>query len=155
MTLDDFLDKCVAKYGGKPKKAGAGFLVRCPVPKHKHGDRKPSLSVRDGRRWLLIKCFTGCDEADILAALDIKKSALVNDAKSPKSKPTSKSKKSKTRVGRGSTPPFRLQPCNRRGIPEHRRAPHRLQRIPTRMQPCNRAARWPPTPKRRSSSSTS
>ena len=48
------------------RKAGAGYLARCPA----HHDHNPSLSFRDGERGvLLLKCFAGCDSRDVLAAL--------------------------------------------------------------------------------------
>ena len=41
-------------------------LCRCPA----HGDRSPSLSLSDGSNGrLLAKCHTGCDFADVMAAL--------------------------------------------------------------------------------------
>jgi putative DNA primase/helicase len=55
--------------GGHPN--GGGYLCRCPVRSHGqgHGDRSPSLSVKDGDKALLVKCFAGCDPKDILAEL--------------------------------------------------------------------------------------
>ena len=55
--------------GGKPN--GDGFLCRCPVPGHgkRAGDRHPSLSVKDGDKVPLFKCFAGCDPRDVLDAL--------------------------------------------------------------------------------------
>ncbi|MHB8421661.1 MAG: DUF7146 domain-containing protein [Leptospirales bacterium] len=47
----------------RPLKNGAGWLVLCPV----HGDKRPSLSIRDGADGkILIKCFAGCDSREIL-----------------------------------------------------------------------------------------
>jgi hypothetical protein len=50
---------------------GKGFLCRCPVPSHGkgNGDRNPSLSVADGDKGLLVRCFAGCDQRDVLAEL--------------------------------------------------------------------------------------
>jgi putative DNA primase/helicase len=59
---------------------GNGFLVRCPVPSHGkgRGDRSPSLSIADGDSGkLLVRCFTGCDSRDVLAAL--KQRGLLGD----------------------------------------------------------------------------
>ena len=55
--------------GGRPN--GDGFLCRCPVPGHGrgNGDRCPSLSIKDGDRAPLFKCFAGCDARDVLEAL--------------------------------------------------------------------------------------
>jgi putative DNA primase/helicase len=55
---------------GKPgcpcgKRAGKGWLTHCPA----HGDSRPSLSVGEGGGKLLVKCFAGCAQADVVAAL--------------------------------------------------------------------------------------
>lgn len=52
-------------------RAGGGWVVHCPVPSHGrgYGDRRPSLSVRDGASTLLVYCFSGCTAVDILAEL--------------------------------------------------------------------------------------
>ncbi len=50
------------------KQTGDGFQARCPS----HEDRHPSLSIGvgdDGR--VLLKCQTGCNTADVLAALNL------------------------------------------------------------------------------------
>ena len=51
--------------------ADGGFICRCPVSTHGsgRGDRRPSLSLRDGHSRLLVKCFSGCDVRDVLAEL--------------------------------------------------------------------------------------
>lgn len=48
-----------------------GWLCRCPLPSHGqgHGDRNPSLLVRDGERAVLLKCFAGCEPTDVLAEI--------------------------------------------------------------------------------------
>ena len=50
---------------------GAGYLCHCPVPSHGkgRGDQNPSLSVADGDKQLLVKCFAGCDPRDVLDCL--------------------------------------------------------------------------------------
>jgi putative DNA primase/helicase len=50
---------------------GRGYLCRCPVPSHGKGkgDRNPSLSIADGDKGLLVRCFAGCDARDVLAEL--------------------------------------------------------------------------------------
>lgn len=56
--------------GGRP--AGGGqWLCPCPMPDHGkgRGDRNPSLSVADGEKGLLVRCFAGCLAVDILAEL--------------------------------------------------------------------------------------
>jgi len=56
------------------KRAGTGrWLARCPA----HGDRSPSLSVREleGGR-VLLHCFAGCETAAVLRALGLSLSDL-------------------------------------------------------------------------------
>lgn len=40
-------------------------LALCPA----HGDRKPSLTLRDGDKGLIVKCHSGCDWRDVKEAL--------------------------------------------------------------------------------------
>lgn len=50
----------------RPRRNGPGWLVLCPA----HGDKHPSLSIRDGEGGkLLVKCFVGCDGREILKTL--------------------------------------------------------------------------------------
>ena len=62
-SLDEEGRALVERLGGRWT-AGGG-LCRCPA----HDDRRPSLSVRVGRRTLLLHCFAGCAAADVLRAL--------------------------------------------------------------------------------------
>ena len=49
------------------------FICHCPCGLHPHGDRRPSLSVRDGDKgYLLLHCFAGGDYDDVVAALRAK-----------------------------------------------------------------------------------
>ena len=43
------------------------YLALCPA----HDDRKPSLSIREGDRGILIRCWTGCSLESICSALGI------------------------------------------------------------------------------------
>ena len=46
------------------------FICHCPCALHAHGDRNPSLSVRDGDSGrLLLHCFAGDSYDDVVAAL--------------------------------------------------------------------------------------
>jgi hypothetical protein len=47
------------------RRTGKGYMAPCPA----HDDRSPSLSIneRDGR--VLVHCFAGCSQADVIAAL--------------------------------------------------------------------------------------
>jgi putative DNA primase/helicase len=47
------------------RKAGGGWTARCPA----HDDRHPSLSVHDEHGKVLVRCHTGCEQADVIAAL--------------------------------------------------------------------------------------
>ncbi|MCW5886775.1 MAG: toprim domain-containing protein [Anaerolineales bacterium] len=48
------------------KRNGQNWLCRCPA----HDDASPSLSIRDGADGkLLLRCFAGCDGADVLRRL--------------------------------------------------------------------------------------
>lgn len=52
--------------GGAVRKA-EGWLCRCPVKGHGRGrgDKNPSLSVMDGARGLVWKCFAGCSQKEV------------------------------------------------------------------------------------------
>lgn len=54
------------------RKSGAGWIARCPA----HEDRSPSLSIREGERGILLRCFAGCSFAAIVDALGLRQSAL-------------------------------------------------------------------------------
>lgn len=47
------------------RQSGRGWVARCPA----HSDRHPSLSIREGERGLLVKCWAGCTVDEITAAL--------------------------------------------------------------------------------------
>ena len=50
------------------EKNGAGWKARCPA----HDDREPSLSVHEGDDGrVLLRCFAGCETADVAAALGL------------------------------------------------------------------------------------
>ncbi len=51
--------------GGARRGAGGWHYCRCPA----HDDRSPSLSLRDGERALIVRCWAGCDPRDVLAEL--------------------------------------------------------------------------------------
>ncbi len=75
MTIQEF----VARLDGV-KQSGRGIMARCPA----HDDRNPSLSVREGDRALLIRCWAGCATADIVAAMGLQLSDLFYDAGQPR-----------------------------------------------------------------------
>lgn len=53
------------------RRSGGEFVCRCPVPGHGkgRGDLNPSLTVRDGKFGLVVKCHAYCDSRDVLAEL--------------------------------------------------------------------------------------
>lgn len=51
--------------GGKVKPRNGNYLVPCPA----HDDSRPSLSLCDGNRGLLVHCFAGCSPSDIFVAI--------------------------------------------------------------------------------------
>lgn len=57
------------------RRSGQGWTARCPA----HADKNPSLSVREGERGLLVKCWAGCELAAICSALGIKTRQLFFD----------------------------------------------------------------------------
>lgn len=58
---------------------GTGFVCRCPVPSHGkgNGDSHPSLSIADGEKDVILKCFAGCDSLDVLA--ELRRRGLLDD----------------------------------------------------------------------------
>jgi KaiC/GvpD/RAD55 family RecA-like ATPase len=58
------------------RRAGRGYLACCPA----HDDRSPSLNVTLNERGdVLLKCYSGCEFSDIVAALDMKQEQLFAD----------------------------------------------------------------------------
>ncbi len=57
-------EQIARELGGATKTAG-GFVCRCPA----HDDRNPSLSITERRGKLLVRCFAGCEQAAVVAAL--------------------------------------------------------------------------------------
>lgn len=50
----------------RSRRCGSGFMASCPV----HQDRTPSLSIRDGDKAIILKCFSrDCSYAEIMAAI--------------------------------------------------------------------------------------
>jgi hypothetical protein len=59
---------------------GGGWRARCPA----HEDRTPSLSIHDGTRGVLLRCFAGCTLSDICTALHLAPADLFYDAPMPR-----------------------------------------------------------------------
>lgn len=60
--LDEFLERLEGV-----RRSGGGHTARCPA----HEDRDPSLSVREGSRWILFYCHAGCTAQSILDAMKL------------------------------------------------------------------------------------
>lgn len=58
------------------KRNGRGWSARCPA----HEDRTPSLSLHEGERGLLLRCWAGCTVEEICQALGIRVLDLFYDA---------------------------------------------------------------------------
>ncbi|MGB4726197.1 MAG: CHC2 zinc finger domain-containing protein, partial [Thermogutta sp.] len=75
MTVDEVV-ALLERHGCTPRRAGAGWVALCPA----HDDRRPSLSVSEGRDGqILLHCFSGCTLESILAALGLRWSDLFPD----------------------------------------------------------------------------
>jgi hypothetical protein len=75
MTLGEF----IAKLDGV-RPTPRGILALCPS----HPDRRQSLSVNEGERGLLLKCWAGCTTTEIVAAMGVTLSDLFYDARRPR-----------------------------------------------------------------------
>ena len=71
MTLDLLLSQL---QGVRPR--GARWSACCPA----HEDNSPSLSVAEGDRGILLRCFAGCTVQEICGSLGIKPQDLFFDA---------------------------------------------------------------------------
>ena len=72
MTVEDLLPRLDAV-----RRTSRGFQARCPVPAH--ADRHPSLSVSEGERGILLKCWSGCGLEEISAAIGLRVKDLFFD----------------------------------------------------------------------------
>lgn len=72
MRLTDLLSRLD---GIKPRGADK-FIARCPA----HQDRNPSLSIQDGHKAILLRCWSGCALAAITDKLGIAIKDLFHDA---------------------------------------------------------------------------
>lgn len=54
------------------REVGTHWQARCPA----HDDKKPSLSVKDGERGVIVKCWSGCSFASIVEAMGLRASDL-------------------------------------------------------------------------------
>ena len=61
---------------GRITRTAGGWLLRCPA----HADSTPSLSVAEGERGALLRCFAGCSTENICAAAGLRLADLFADA---------------------------------------------------------------------------
>jgi DNA primase len=47
------------------RRRGSGWTARCPA----HDDNNPSLSISERSGKILVHCFAGCDQEDVIDAL--------------------------------------------------------------------------------------
>ncbi len=71
MIMDEFLPllECV-------RPTSTGWVARCPA----HDDRRPSLSIHDGDRGVLLRCWASCTPNEIAVAMGITMRDLFYDA---------------------------------------------------------------------------
>lgn len=75
MTVDNLLQR----FEGVRSRGPGRWTARCPS----HDDRNPSLSISEGDRGLLVKCWAGCTLTEICAALGITPRQLFFDDTGP------------------------------------------------------------------------
>ena len=62
MIVEDLLSRLEAV-----RRSSRGYQARCPA----HDDSTPSLSIRDGERGILLKCWAGCELTAITGKLGL------------------------------------------------------------------------------------
>ena len=67
MTVEDLLPRLEAV-----RRTSRGFQARCPA----HPDKTPSLSVSEGERGILLKCWSGCTLREICESLGVEQREL-------------------------------------------------------------------------------
>jgi hypothetical protein len=67
VTTDEILARL-----DRVRKGTRGWIARCPA----HLDRTPSLSVAEGEKGVLLKCFAGCTVEEIAGSIGVSVSSL-------------------------------------------------------------------------------
>lgn len=82
MQFEEFLDRL----DGVKKTGPTQYMACCPVKSaHKHGDRKPSLSVGKGNNGSIVfYCQGGCSQESVLQAMDLSMKDLFPDGDRPR-----------------------------------------------------------------------
>ena len=68
-------DALLARLDGVKPRGNGRYSARCPA----HTDKSPSLSVSEGERGILLRCWTGCSLVEICASLGIAQPDLFFD----------------------------------------------------------------------------
>ena len=66
------------------KRSGGEITARCPS----HDDQRNSLSVKDGEKGVVVKCFAGCLTKDIVAAVGVSLADLFTEERQGPAAPT-------------------------------------------------------------------
>ncbi|MEO7861378.1 MAG: hypothetical protein ABIU05_13230 [Nitrospirales bacterium] len=70
----------LSRLEGVRSRSTGEWLARCPA----HQDKNPSLSLSEGERGLLVKCWSGCTLAEITVALGLRVADLFYDSPTPR-----------------------------------------------------------------------
>lgn len=95
MTIDDLLSRLERVH-----KSGRGYIARCPSHSPDH---HPSLSISEGDRGLLVRCWAGCELAAICEALGIKQNDLFYDSTGPVDRDAIRRRQAMRRAERSKT----------------------------------------------------
>ena len=72
--MSDPMGLVLARLEGTRKISG-GWIAKCPA----HEDRSPSLSIREGEKGLLLRCFAGCATQAVVEAIGLRMADLFNE----------------------------------------------------------------------------
>lgn len=97
MTLPEFL----ARLEGV-RKSGRGYVARCPS----HDDRNASLSIGDGDRGIVVRCFAGCEPRNIVAGAGVTLRDLFSEAAPRVNRTPLRASNSVTREARPTVAPL-------------------------------------------------
>jgi hypothetical protein len=63
------------EHGSDAVEMDGSRYFQCPA----HDDRRASLTVRQGERGVLVKCYAGCETGEVLAALRLTAADLFDE----------------------------------------------------------------------------
>lgn len=78
------VEKILAHLANVKQTGSDRWLASCPTAAHEHGDRHPSLGIREcGDGTVLMRCYSiGCTAEDVVRALDLRIRDLFPDGRS-------------------------------------------------------------------------